>query len=430
MKRALLLFIACLLSAVLAGQSSAAGTYKILKPTVFTRSAGKPVEQTRDFLSPVTDSKARLIISNGDTTGNHRVSSATVMLNGRQVAGPSDFNNKIARLEKVVSVALANTLSVQIAGTPGDFLSISVDGTSPLPVINITNPLDQSQTDKPFALVKGEVVNTSGEFGVVVNGIPAQMTGNAFFANNVSLSEGANTITAVVTQADGARAESSITITADTAGREWLKLSLNPETGMAAPAANPPQPFTATLRVNPHLADNSANRVWDLLYVYSGPGSSQVQMTLDSSSDDGLEHQLSFNDPGVYTLFFAIATDNDQVYTNEITVNVLDRGALDKMLGAKWENVKTAWAAQDVEGGLANFAESSKANYRGALNAIIAELPQIVSNMQDMELIYARGRYVKYRINRLQDINGTMVDMTYYLYFVKDQSGLWKVDQF
>lgn len=180
MKRALLLFAACLLSAVLAGQSSAAGTYKILKPTTFTRSTGKPVEQKKDFASPFADSQARLIISNGDAGGNHRVSSATVMLNGLQVAGSSDFNNKIARIEKVVPVALANTLSVQIAGTPGDSFSISVEGTPPPPVVKITTPLDQNQIDQPFVLVKGEVVNGFGEFGVTVNGIPAQLDGNVF----------------------------------------------------------------------------------------------------------------------------------------------------------------------------------------------------------------------------------------------------------
>jgi len=45
-------------------------------------------------------------------------------------------------------------------------------------------------------------------------------------------------------------------------------------------------------------------------------------------------------------------------------------------------------------------------------------------------MIYARGDYVKYRIKRTQLINGSMMDLTYYLYFVKDKSGLWKVNQF
>jgi len=57
-------------------------------------------------------------------------------------------------------------------------------------------------------------------------------------------------------------------------------------------------------------------------------------------------------------------------------------------------------------------------------------LPEIVDEMQDIEMIYARGDYVKYRIKRTQLINGSMMDLTYYLYFVKDKSGLWKVNQF
>ena len=50
--------------------------------------------------------------------------------------------------------------------------------------------------------------------------------------------------------------------------------------------------------------------------------------------------------------------------------------------------------------------------------------------MQPISLIYYEDEIAKYRINRIHDINGNPVTITYYVYFSKDDDGVFKVYKF
>lgn len=194
---------------------------------------------------------------------------------------------------------------------------------------------------------------------------------------------------------------------------DWLELNLNPDSGLA--------PFKTTLTVNPHLSFVPASSP-----VVSSYGPADVTETRISDTEINLE----FTVPGVYSIGYQTFSPQGQVVSGEVMVNVLDRGEFDALLKAKWEKIKSAWRAQDVEESLNYFEDSSQDKFREILAAIVVSLPGIVNDMREIELIYARDRYAKYRIKRLQQIQGAIVDLTYYLYFVQDDFGLWKVDQF
>jgi hypothetical protein len=76
-----------------------------------------------------------LRIENGDqVTGQDRVSSATVILNGVEIAGTSDFNQQVAVIERPVNLGASNTLTVRLSSKPGSYLTISVaDGDTTPP---------------------------------------------------------------------------------------------------------------------------------------------------------------------------------------------------------------------------------------------------------------------------------------------------------
>lgn len=57
-------------------------------------------------------------------------------------------------------------------------------------------------------------------------------------------------------------------------------------------------------------------------------------------------------------------------------------------------------------------------------------LPNIATSMQEIQLIYLRGDIAKYRIRREQNIKGTPQTITYYIYFVRDENGIWKIESF
>src|SRR5262249_18569581 len=108
---------------------SKAGTLPIFGPKQYTRTNGSPNRFTDTFQSCSTAAQYKMVVVNGSSEGKDRISSASIILNGTQVFGPSDFNQHVARLEKPVTLARDNQLSVRLASKPGSFLTIEVECT-------------------------------------------------------------------------------------------------------------------------------------------------------------------------------------------------------------------------------------------------------------------------------------------------------------
>jgi hypothetical protein len=297
-------------------------------------------------------------------------------------------------------------------GTDIAAVTIKVLDADTLGVLFIS-PAEYDVIDIPQTQVTGMVVSYAGEVGVTVNGIPAQVSGNMFFVNNLPLIEGENTITATATEPDGSTASDTVTVYVDISNAdERIELSVSPESGIA--------PLNATLRSDLHLT----NPIQSSTITYDGTG----EVTVTSVSDT--EYELFFNTPGLYPITYTAIDDQGREFSQDIMVNVLDRMQLNTLLKSKWEGMKSALVEQDVEEGLTRFHIKSQPQYRNAFNAILGDLPQLFSNMQEIEMIYTKGNRAKHRINRLHDINGTPVTITYYIYFVRDANGLWKIEQF
>lgn len=67
-----------------------------------------------------------VIILNGDDQEENRVSSASILLNGKQIFSPSDFNQQTSRLETRVDLSANNTLETKLTSKPGSFLRVKV----------------------------------------------------------------------------------------------------------------------------------------------------------------------------------------------------------------------------------------------------------------------------------------------------------------
>jgi RHS repeat-associated protein len=109
-------------------QSGMTGSATVFGPQMFVRSSGKPVTEQSAFSNPVGGSGFTLKVQNGDYEGNHRVTSATITLNGSEVLVPSDFNQHVPAFERPVTLQQRNILTVQLQGKPGSFLVITIDG--------------------------------------------------------------------------------------------------------------------------------------------------------------------------------------------------------------------------------------------------------------------------------------------------------------
>ena len=134
-------------------------------PKTYTRAQGRPQIFTERFQHCGT-AACQLVIVNGNADGSQRISGASISLNGVEIAGPSDFNQQVARIVKPVVLAANDTLVIQLASRPGGFLIIGVECAA-----------------SPVVLVAGEVGNSLLNPTTLLTALPILNTGTATAQN-------------------------------------------------------------------------------------------------------------------------------------------------------------------------------------------------------------------------------------------------------
>ncbi len=283
------------------------------------------------------------------------------------------------------------------------------DVTSSL-TVSITSPANGSTITGENVTVSGAIINTTGnETGVTVNGIPSTVYGSRFVANNVPLAEGSNAITVTATDTSGTTAASSVTVTSAPAA-SYITVTPNIESGIS--------PLTVTFRIDGTFTiANSQISV-------AGPGAVEW---LSSAVD---EYTAKITGDGVYTFTVTVTGPDGSMYQDTATVTVHSRAEMDRLLKAKWEGMKTKLAGQDVEGAVSYFVSTSQERYRDIFTALSTRLPELVQNMQDIQLINLKNNAAKYRIRKNELYGGQTLTITYYIYFEVDISGVWRIGLF
>jgi hypothetical protein len=126
----------CLVLLALAGAVTPVSATEevIFGPAQYTRTGGSPDQFMETIaLPPTLAAPFRLHVQNGNPDGTYRVSGATIMMNGTQIAGPSDFSQQVAAFDRAVTLLASNTLQVRLTSKPGSFLVLSLHGTIPPP---------------------------------------------------------------------------------------------------------------------------------------------------------------------------------------------------------------------------------------------------------------------------------------------------------
>jgi hypothetical protein len=105
----------------------------VFGPVTYTRTQGPPDVYNDQFNAPMGGTNFTLWIKNGDTNEDgdpdHRVSSASLVVNGVTVVTPTEFNQTVDFIQKPVALLSgANTISAQINGQPGSFITVSIFG--------------------------------------------------------------------------------------------------------------------------------------------------------------------------------------------------------------------------------------------------------------------------------------------------------------
>jgi YD repeat-containing protein len=188
-------FLAGLLLLSLAdiGQAQSVPDQVLLGPKQYVRTSGDPNQYTDTFTVPASiGAPFQLHIVNGQANGANRISSAWITVNGVQVAGPNDFGQNVAAIDRTITARPSNTLTVKVASAPGAYLTITVYGTKILstPASLTPNPLTLTvgatgtltATLAPTPTISGTLTLSSGTPSIA--SVPASV---AFTAGQASV---------------------------------------------------------------------------------------------------------------------------------------------------------------------------------------------------------------------------------------------------
>ena len=271
--------------------------------------------------------------------------------------------------------------------------------------LEITSPNHGETIYRPDILVKGTITNSEGnETGVTVNGMSSIVIGGQFVANHVPLEEGENIITAIATDTEGYTATASITVYAETTG-DYIKLTADTESGVS--------PLEVTLRIEATFSFTESS------LTYTGPGDVE---TLDSTA---YEYRVRMTTEGIY-YFTAEVNHESNTYTDTIAIEVMDEAALDGLLRARWNGMRQALIQNDIDTAVSYFTNSSKGSYQEMFSALSSDLSQIEQELGDIQFIKIMNSSVEYDIR----ITRHGEEYSFYLLFLRDEDGLWKIRSF
>jgi hypothetical protein len=161
-------------------------------------------------------------------------------------------------------------------------------------------------------------------------------------------------------------------------------------------------------------------------FSYTGPGA--VANMGDNATL--MEFERRITEPGLY---YITTEDNETIdnvtkvlHSDTIAIMADNRTSLDMKLKAKWEGMKGSLSQSNVNNAISWFDNSTKEGYTEAFTALSAQLPQIAQDLNNIQLLDMQNSTAKYDIRIFKNGN----EFSYYLVFVKDKNGIWKIKSF
>lgn len=308
-----------------------------------------------------------------------------------------------------VSPSQTTTYTI-IADGPGGTASASTTVTVVAPLtIDIHYPPQNALVQRPDVMVCGTFDDSSaGATGITVNGKRATIGNGWFVVNHVPLEPGQNTITVTATDGRGQTQTAATTVTA-----------LIPEHHIALESVI--EAGTAPLELTLHL--DATFVISDSSIAFSGsPPVELIEIEPD-------QYRVQLMDPGI-TYFSAEALHEGVAYSDTMAVVVLDADEVDARLQHQWADMKIRFAEKNIEGAVALFDASQQDLYAELFAVLVDRLPQIAADMEEISMIEVINNRARYRIHRQETNNTGTYDITYYVYFIMDEDGIWKIYRF
>jgi Bacterial Ig domain/NHL repeat len=271
--------------------------------------------------------------------------------------------------------------------------------------IQVISPSGGATVQAGLLLVRGSVSGAGAGVGVTVNGRPAAVHGSAFAAL-VSVDQSTTQVIAVATAVTGATTSSTIPIGVTGNPSDAVVLRSSPESGIA--------PLQVTFSVS------APRPVTQVALDFDGNGSVDFRGTrLDGES-------FTYSQPGLYVAT-ALVTDSQGAQANAAAlIQVFDRTELDALLQGKWDALRDALRAGDVEAAVQVIASGIQEEFRTDLTTLSPFLPRIGRDLEGIRFIQIASGRAEYE---LLSQEGTST-FSYRVEFVADTDGIWRINGF
>lgn len=261
------------------------------------------------------------------------------------------------------------------------------------------------------ASVNGDRILVSGTFqgppntGISINGVTAQTSGNSFYANNVPLNAGANTLTVTATTPDGKSASDSIVITS--AGPSPFKVTVTPQGGIA--------PLTIKFSVTGGTGIQKVEADFD--------GNGTVDYT---STDLNAAVAYTYAAPGIYQARIAVTDGQNTIQSQTVAVVVSDLAQMERVFQSIWSGMNGALAAKDKARAMQYLTQQARAKYGPVFDLLLPKMPQIMASISPLQRSRISDGYAEYAVKR-PGAGGKVY--LYLVYFLRDQDGIWRLDE-
>lgn len=356
--------------------------------------------------STIIARKPDLILS---VMGDNFVKTSIVSFNNRKY--PVNYISK-TQVEAAIPADAVNTpgsYPVEVINpAPGGGKTETLQVTVKAPLdVKITSPAAGDVINQAKTIVKGTIRSDTRAAGVLVNGIPAEIRGNEWVANGISLVPGTNSITATITDSSGDTASSSIVVSTNVATTQ-ARLFANVTSGLA--------PLASFFSVSTEMS-NPVSR-----YEMDFDGDGVVDYTGANFEDVGYTYETE----GFFYPTIRVIDGEGNTYSDTIAITVFKRSELEDILKERWEGLKKALKERNTEEALGYFVQRSKERYGRIFDALKDQLPTILDTFVEFNITDYYDNVAEYEI--VADESGVLYSHPGLL--VKDGSGIWKFHDF
>ena len=131
-----------------------------------------------------------------------------------------------------------------------------------------------------------------------------------------------------------------------------------------------------------------------------------------------------YTTPGTYRAAFNIVDSTGASFRQTVTIVVQDPAQVDQLLQQTWAGFTAALATRDKTQAQQYLNTQAQGRYGPVFDALLPQMPQIVASYSAPQTGLISDALGEYAINRM--VSG--VNRIFFIYFVKDVDGIWRID--